>query len=911
MKRKENPNQEAKSEKKVKQNGFFDDEIQFSPPATMNFDDPSLSQNLENSTIMEDDHGFDGLNGSGIGSQTTTLTQENQNGMIEFSQDFTDGTPASPIRSPKSTSLNTQATPIKSNGTTNGDKKASNASSNSAKKEKKPSAVDKQKLKELVEKERQLLLSQLSGNSKENKLLYEAFNNLQTVANEHKLKFDAPELVVVGMQSDGKSSFVEALLGFQFNTVDTQIGTRRPLILQMVNDPSCEKPLCHFFKESATSEIEEESTPVPELEREIRKRTEEVCGKGNVSSRPIVLRVRYKYCANLTIYDTPGFRKGESDPLCERIYKTVMNLIKPQNRIIVALEQSTVEWCNTQVRPYIKKVDPNFERTIFVVTKFNNRNNQFRDGKEANDYLATDGHIQDTSKVFYVSLPSGHGTRNLAEEEFKNEIVSTYLKDYKKLTKVGFDEKKYKTQLGFFNLKRFLERLLNEKYVANISPVLSSLEILLSKRKQQLGKVTSELDEIEKENIESQITHMIGAYVNNITKALNGTNQFDTLKNGFTLEEERASSGVDNWPGFSQQIQDKLPIRNRTFKLYGGAQLERLLSEFEVVSHAQEFPHTTNDEVAVSIGVNPMHTSPDYIRGVTDLAQKKCRMVFKPLIECLLQRSRFIMNQLFKLIILYMIKNNHLSSRYKTFSSELFKVCEEFIETVLKDVRTKTSDEFETFVKIMDWDLVATTSTPKKVTEYDLLHPKEEDTIERVKNILDDSNDSLYVAFEQFKGRELTDEKCEKIKKVAAQLFAGVRSMFVKYIRAKFNAFFLDPIFTNMDNYIRVHFFNMGTDKLRELMGHRVVQLKAAKEAYADQVKKLSQHKEMFMTLSDKFQNASTTSSVTSTTTNGSKSSTPAVANSTPVKKVSSSTNGHHTPKTAPQSTGKQEKNKQ
>jgi len=29
----------------------------------------------------------------------------------------------------------------------------------------------------------------------------------------------------VGMQSDGKSSFIEALLGFQFNIVDTSIRT--------------------------------------------------------------------------------------------------------------------------------------------------------------------------------------------------------------------------------------------------------------------------------------------------------------------------------------------------------------------------------------------------------------------------------------------------------------------------------------------------------------------------------------------------------------------------------------------------------------------------------------------------------------------------------------------------------------
>ncbi|EFC50801.1 dynamin family GTPase [Naegleria gruberi] len=866
MKRKEHPSNGNAEQKKVKQS-YYEEELTFSPPhgsfgdagnvSSIGFDESTtLSQNLDNSMVDESGEvvlDSTNLDDSGFASQTlTNPATTSSNYAPELSSQEFEGfsVPSSPVK---------HSSPTKTPSSTDSRKSTSNSNQTSNSAQKKPSVkstIDKQKLKEKVEKERQLLTSILQGNSKENKLLYEAFNNLQTVANEHKLKFEAPELVVVGMQSDGKSSFVEALLGFQFNTVDTQIGTRRPLILQMVNDPSSEKPLCHFFKEASPSDIEEEATPVPLLEKEIRRRTDEVCGKGGVSSRPIVLRVKYKYCANLTIYDTPGFRKGDTDPLGERIHKTVMGLIKPQNRIIVALEQSTVEWCNTQVRPIIKKADPNFERTIFVITKFNNRNNQFRDGKEANDYISTDGNIQDLSKVFYISLPSGHGTRNIAEEEFKNEIVNTYLKDFKKLTKVGFDEQKYKSQLGFYNLKRYLEKLLNEKYVENISPVLTSLENLLSKRKIQLEKITSELDEIEKENIESQITHMIGAYVNNVTKALNGTNQFDTLKNGLTLEEERGQSGNENWPGFPQQLQDKLPIRNRNFKLYGGAQLERLLSEFEVVSHAQEFPQTTNDEVAVSIGVNPIHTSPDYIRGVTDLAQKKCRMVFKPLIECLLQRSKFVMKLLFKLVIQYMVKNNSLSSRYKAFSNELFKVCEEFIDSVLKDVRTKTSDEFETFVKIMDWDLISA-QAPRKHLEYDLLHPKEEETIERVKQTVDDSNDSLYIAFEQFKGRELTEEKCEKIKKVAAQLFAGVRAMFVKYIRAKFNAFFLDPIFTNMDNYIRVHFLNMGSDKLRELMGHRVLQLKQAKDAFTDQVKKLSQHKEMFTSLAEKFQSSS------------------------------------------------------
>jgi hypothetical protein len=44
------------------------------------------------------------------------------------------------------------------------------------------------------------------------------------------------------------------------------------------------------------------------------------------------------------------------------------------------------------------------------------------------------------------------------------------------------------------------------------------------------------------------------------------------------------------------------------------------------------------------------------------------------------------------------------------------------------------------------------------------------------------------------RSRELNSERCTKIKLVAAKLFAGVRTLFVKYMRAKYNAFFLDPM---------------------------------------------------------------------------------------------------------------------
>ena len=75
---------------------------------------------------------------------------------------------------------------------------------------------------------------------------FEAYNRLQAAAVAFGEKLPIPEIVALGGQSDGKSSLLEALLGFRFNVREVEMGTRRPLILQMVHDPTALDPRCRF-----------------------------------------------------------------------------------------------------------------------------------------------------------------------------------------------------------------------------------------------------------------------------------------------------------------------------------------------------------------------------------------------------------------------------------------------------------------------------------------------------------------------------------------------------------------------------------------------------------------------------------------------------------------------------------------
>lgn len=76
--------------------------------------------------------------------------------------------------------------------------------------------------------------------------LYEAYNELHGLAQEFSTPFDAPAILVVGHQTDGKSALVEALMGFQFNHVGGGTKTRRPITLHMTYNPSCSLPLCRL-----------------------------------------------------------------------------------------------------------------------------------------------------------------------------------------------------------------------------------------------------------------------------------------------------------------------------------------------------------------------------------------------------------------------------------------------------------------------------------------------------------------------------------------------------------------------------------------------------------------------------------------------------------------------------------------
>eukprot|EP00879_Flechtneria_rotunda_P029113 GHRR01031381.1.p1 GENE.GHRR01031381.1~~GHRR01031381.1.p1 ORF type:complete len:156 (+),score=46.41 GHRR01031381.1:86-553(+) len=130
--------------------------------------------------------------------------------------------------------------------------------------------------------------------SRESQLRYEAYSRLQAaaVAFGESCSLPIPEIVAIGGQSDGKSSLLEAFLGFRFNVREVEMGTRRPLIVQMKHDPDALEPRCRLQDEDS-EEYGPAIMPETAVADTIMKRTQEhlhQLGDASVSNKPIVMK---------------------------------------------------------------------------------------------------------------------------------------------------------------------------------------------------------------------------------------------------------------------------------------------------------------------------------------------------------------------------------------------------------------------------------------------------------------------------------------------------------------------------------------------------------------------------------------------------------------------------------------------
>ncbi|XP_075952230.1 interferon-induced GTP-binding protein Mx-like [Anarhichas minor] len=178
-----------------------------------------------------------------------------------------------------------------------------------------------------------------------------------------------PAIAVIGDQSSGKSSVLEALSGVALPR-GSGIVTRCPLELKMKRRKEGEEWYGKISYQGYEAEIEDPA----DVDAMIREAQEKLAGKGvGISDDLISLEIASPDVPDLTLIDLPGITrvavKGQPENIGDQIKRLIQKFITKQETISLVVVPSNVDIATTEALKMAQEVDPGGDRTLGILTK--------------------------------------------------------------------------------------------------------------------------------------------------------------------------------------------------------------------------------------------------------------------------------------------------------------------------------------------------------------------------------------------------------------------------------------------------------------------------------------------------------------------------------------------------------------
>ncbi|KAH1204626.1 Dynamin-related protein 5A [Glycine max] len=171
-----------------------------------------------------------------------------------------------------------------------------------------------------------------------------------------------------GVESSGKSSVLESVVGKDFLPRGSGIVTWRPLVLQLhkIDEGREYAEFMHLPRKKFLD--------FAAVRQEIADETDRETGHNKgISSVPIHLSIYSPHVVNLTLVDLPGLTKvavdGQPDSFVQDIENMVRAFIEKPNCIILAISPANQDLATSDAIKISREADPKGERTFGVLTK--------------------------------------------------------------------------------------------------------------------------------------------------------------------------------------------------------------------------------------------------------------------------------------------------------------------------------------------------------------------------------------------------------------------------------------------------------------------------------------------------------------------------------------------------------------
>ncbi|KAK4491184.1 hypothetical protein RD792_001915 [Penstemon davidsonii] len=443
---------------------------------------------------------------------------------------------------------------------------------------------------------------------------------------------ELPQVAVVGSQSSGKSSVLEALVGRDFLPRGNDICTRRPLVLQLVQKKR---------KGDGTDEEWGEFLHLPgkkffdfnQIRWEIQAETErEAGGNKGVSDKQIRLKIFSPNVLDITLVDLPGLTKvpvgDQPSDIEARIRTMIMSYIKLQSCLILAVTPANSDLANSDALQMAGIADPDGYRTIGVITKLDIMDR----GTDARNFLL--------GKV--IPLRLGYvGVVNRSQEDI---LLNRSIKDA-----LIAEEKFFRSRPVYNDIAERcgvpqLAKKLNQILVQHIKTVLPGLKSRISAALVSVAKEHASYGEIteSKAGQGALLLNILSKYSDGMPPMFSSV--YKSGSQGYAIYGVFVLLGT----AFSSMIEGKNEEMS-TSELSGGARIHYIFQNIFVKSLEEVDPceDLTDDDIRTAI---QNATGPKSALFVPDvpfevLVRRQMARLLDPSLQC----ARFIYDELIKM----------------------------------------------------------------------------------------------------------------------------------------------------------------------------------------------------------------------------------------------------------------------
>ena len=376
-----------------------------------------------------------------------------------------------------------------------------------------------------------------------------------------------PSIVVVGDQSSGKSSVLEALSGVSLPRGQS-ITTRCPLILRLVNLTDGEdskqaidrSPLTNTARSVANGKAEKHSTqqseadgPVPvaaavmeaagpkpyayisltalpsdkdkritnldDIGARITALTTQLAGSHvSISDRPIYLSVYRQHSPDLTLVDLPGLTRNPVGDQPKDIYAQIKRMIEryieSDEAVILNVMPASVDFPTCECVMMSKGVDPLGERSIGVVTKADLAEKGIRRKLERG--------VEELGLqlgVVAVRCRSQEENDRGVTWEVSREMEKMFFKQHTELSALA-DSSGGSLALGVSALAQLLTGIQEQKIRASLPGIRGNIRETLATQRQLLSALPPTLSSYSE--CRMRVDHLLSAYVTHVSALARG-----------------------------------------------------------------------------------------------------------------------------------------------------------------------------------------------------------------------------------------------------------------------------------------------------------------------------------------------------------------------------------------------------